>query len=117
MIHIGEKIKARAKELKVGPSELGAMVNTTKQNITSIYTRSSIDSELLWQLSKALKQNFFLFYELSNLEDNAKQKLLLQMDEIKKENATLKKEMKSLKEKYDLLEKINALLEKSGNRK
>ncbi len=117
MIHIGGKIKARAKELKIGPSELGTLINTTKQNITSIYTRASLDSELLLQISKALKCNFFLLYDVAGVEDPAKVKLSVQIEELKKENALLKKEMKSIKEKYDLLEKVNALLEKQGKSK
>lgn len=61
-IHIGEKIKQRAEELRIGPTELGEMINTSKQNITSIYKREYIDTELLQKISKALKFDFFSYY-------------------------------------------------------
>lgn len=32
-LHIGSKIKERAKELRIGSTELGRMINTSKQNV------------------------------------------------------------------------------------
>ena|ERR1700758_5330614 len=115
-IHIGEKIKQRAKELRIGATELGKLINTSKQNIYGIYKRKSIDSEMLRKLSKALNYDFFLFY---NLETSSlafdppatygkKNKQLVSAEEHQK----VKKELEDLREKYELLKKINYLLEK-----
>jgi len=62
-IHIGEKIRKRAKELRIGPTELGKLIHTSKQNVMGIYTRRSIDAELLYKLSKALDHDFFQYYQ------------------------------------------------------
>lgn len=115
-IHIGEKIKQRAKELRIGATELGKLINTSKQNIYGIYKRKSIDSEMLRKLSKALNYDFFLFYNLETsslaFEPPAtygkKNKHVISAEEYQK----VKKELEDLREKYELLKKINHLLEK-----
>lgn len=110
-IHIGEKIKARAKELKIGPSELGLLINTSKQNIVGIYKRKSIDSEQLWFVSQALKFNFFALYELPGLDKGHIKIMQKELDAVKSENKKLKKELQNLQEKNALLIRLNELLE------
>lgn len=66
-IHIGEIIKKKARELRIGPTELGEKINTSKQNVYGIYKRKSIDTELLRKISNALGHNFFNYY-VSTLE-------------------------------------------------
>ncbi len=115
-IHIGEKIKARAKELKLGTTELGKLINTSKQNIYGIFKRSSIDVEVLYTISKALKFNFFQYYEIPEL-NKQESKLQKELDELHKEIARLSSHVESLTEKNELLKKINHLLEKKSKRK
>lgn len=115
-VNIGEKIKQRAKELRIGPTELGKLINTSKQNVYGIYKRKSIDTEMLRKLSKALNCDFFQYYYNENLSivtENApsygkKNKTTGSKEEILK----IKKELEDLKEKYELLKKVNNLLEK-----
>ena len=115
-IHIGEKIKQRAKELRMGPTELGELISTSKQNIYGIYKRKSLDSEMLRKLSKVLDFDFFQYYhtEINSVvaEPNAsygkKNKQVVSMEEFQK----TKKELEDMREKYELLKKINSLLEK-----
>lgn len=109
-VHIGEKIKKRAKELKIGSTELGSLINTTKQNVYGIYKRPSIDVQLLYDISKALKLDFFQFYGIPELKTDSKFNKEITL--LKKENEKLKSDMRTLKEKNDLLQKINKLLEK-----
>lgn len=66
-IHIGEIIKNKARELRIGPTELGEKINTSKQNVYGIYKRKSIDTDLLRKISNALGHNFFTYY-VSTLE-------------------------------------------------
>lgn len=114
-IHIGKRIEKRAKELKIGTTELGKLINTSKQNVYGLFKRSSIDAKQLYELSKALKYNFFLLYDLSELEaDNT---IIKELEALRSENKNLKSEINSINEKYDLLQKINKLLEKDINRK
>jgi hypothetical protein len=109
-VHIGEKIKKRAKELKIGSTELGSLINTTKQNVYGIYKRPTIDVQLLYDISKALKFNFFQYYAIPEL--NTESKTYKEFTLLKKENEKLKADIRTLKEKNDLLQKINKLLEK-----
>ena len=111
-MHIGEKIKKRAKELRIGPTELAKMINTSKQNIYGIFKRESIDTALLQKLSKALNYDFFVFFINKNLPPNTEintkpYPLIEEMPEY----SALKTQLLDLEEKYHLLKKVNSLLE------
>ena len=115
-VHIGERIRQRAKELRIGPTELGKLINTSKQNVYGIYKRKSIDTEMLRKLSKALSCDFFQYYHnetVSFANESApvygkKARAAVSVEEFQK----LKKELEDMREKYDLLKKVNSLLEK-----
>ncbi len=114
-IHIGEKIRDRAKELRIGPTELGKLINTSKQNIYGIYKRRSVDAELLKKISTVLKYDFFLFYIPEGKWQDPKTgyftrkdfiKVTEQFETVQRENIAMKKEIEALKDKMKLLEKI-----------
>lgn len=110
-VHIGEKIRKRAEELKTGTTELGRIINTSKQNVYGIFKRSSIDAQLLYEVSKALRFNFFQYYdslELAKFESKNTKELEI----LRSENEKLKSELRTLKEKNELLQKINKLLDR-----
>lgn len=122
-VHIGEKIKQRAKQLRIGPTELGKLINTSKQNITGIYKRKSIDTTLLRELSKALDFNFFQYYSggafsvvaeseavYNHDKDKAIKKLSQEVDSLKKQVDQLKK--LTVDKEIAYLKKINEILEK-----
>lgn len=116
-IHIGEKIKQRAKELRIGPTELGRMINTSKQNIYGIFKRESIDTALLEQIGKALKYDFFTLYinpKLSPSKETPQKSSKGKPYPVPEESEYnhLKYQLNDLKEKYELLKKLNTLLEK-----
>lgn len=120
-IHIGEKVKARAKSLRIGPTELGKMINTSKQNIYGIYKRKSLDTETLRKLSNALDYDFFEYYRMSDdtpklVEPGGKYERLPAKTVPYKEFQKLKADYDNLKEKYDLLKKVNELLEKKSSK-
>ncbi len=113
-IHIGEKIKERSKELRIGPTELAKIVSTSKQNIYGIFKRESIDTSLLQKFCKALNYDFFTFYinpKLSPTTDviskKSKQYSIPETDN----------QLMDLKEKYELLKKVNTLLEEKKKKK
>jgi transcriptional regulator with XRE-family HTH domain len=112
-IHIGEKIKQRSKELRIGPTELARHISTSKQNVYGIFKRESIDTELLQKISKALNLDFFCYYfdhklpmageEMARYVTRSKS----QNDQgIAEEAAALKKELSEWKEKYELAKRI-----------
>jgi hypothetical protein len=114
-IHIGDKIKARAKELRIGPTELAKQINTSKQNVYGIYKRESIDTELLMKLSKALELDFFLYYNdpKLNLTGEGGPRYLTKnrnrTDQAPEEVVALRRELAELREKFDFLKKLYEL--------
>jgi transcriptional regulator with XRE-family HTH domain len=115
-VNIGEKIKQRAKELRMGPTELGELLNTSKQNIYSIYKRKNLDAETLRKLSVALKCDFFDYFTPTKLPETFSDITEKYTPEKSKvvaysEYAKLKADYEHLKEKYELLKKVNLLLE------
>jgi hypothetical protein len=103
-MHIGQQIKARAKELRIGSTELARLINTSKQNIYGIYLRESIDTDLLMKLSKALKFNFFSFYNNSQnamIADEPEAPYAIRP--MHSETEWLQRELSVMHEKYKLL--------------
>jgi hypothetical protein len=111
-VHIGGKIKARAKELRIGPTELARQINTTKQNVYGIYKRESIDTELLMKLSKALRLDFFLYYNdpKLNITGEGGTRYIIKNrghhEQAAEEVIALKRELAELREKFEFLKKL-----------
>ncbi len=109
-MHIGEKVEARAKELRIGATELARKIRTSKQNVYSIYKRSSIDTDLLQKLSKALEFDFFAYFIPKGSSVNQQK---ASYDKRKRTNSSpetellqLKKEHNELREKFELLKEL-----------
>jgi hypothetical protein len=111
-MHIGEKIKARAKELRIGPTELARAIKTSKQNVYGIYLRETIDTGLLQKLSKALEFDFFAYYGTTGNSAVSNQASVYGKRNKKgvtgyEDEATLmRKELNEFKEKYELLKAL-----------
>ncbi|WP_353096201.1 transposase [Empedobacter brevis] len=60
--HIGNLIKERVKEKEIELSRICNFMNFTEDELNEIYTRKSIDSELLLRWSKLLDYDFFRLY-------------------------------------------------------
>ena len=50
-----------AEDENLNPTDFGKKINKTANNVEDIYTRPSIDSELLLQISKKLNKNAFAY--------------------------------------------------------
>jgi len=93
-------------------SELGRRVQTTRQNVYRIFERESIDTALLKRLGKALSYDFFQHYTdtpenlLAAAAGNKDNAILY------KEVETMRRELAEIKEKYEMVKRINELLEK-----
>src|SRR5690349_21319928 len=61
-VHIGKKIKEVWKNSRMKGTEFAASINRDRQVIYDIYKRESIDTDLLKQISKVLKHDFFSYY-------------------------------------------------------
>lgn len=120
-LHIGERIKARAKELRIGPTELAGMINTSKQNVYGIYKRKTVDSELLKKISIVLKLDFFSAYYDKQWQKSFQESPVPYQTKaaavLKEELTKLKKEHQELQEKYDMLKKLYDLTEEKLRKK
>lgn len=61
-IHIGQIIKAELKRQERTPAWLARCINCDRTNIYHIFARKSIDTHLLWQISQALRVDFFEYF-------------------------------------------------------
>jgi hypothetical protein len=107
-MHIGEKVEARARELRIGATELARLIKTSKQNIYGIYKRSSMDTELLQNLSRVLEFDFFAYYSQGGASQvdaysipykKGKKAPSLSESELER----LREDYRQLQEKYELL--------------
>lgn len=109
-VHIGFMIRARAKELRIGPTELGGKINTSKQNVYGIYKRKSIDTGLLAKIAVALDFDFFAYYT-RNLQVSASPASDAGSNSNAKASEHLKQEIDVLKKENEYLKRINTLLD------
>jgi plasmid maintenance system antidote protein VapI len=58
----GEFVKEIAESKNLRPADLCKLIHYTKQNVSDIYKRKSIDSELILTLSRVLDYDFFSYY-------------------------------------------------------
>lgn len=100
---IGEFVKKLAEEANLSPTAFGKKINTSLNNAKDIYKRTSIDSELLLQISKELNKNVFSYYDdkepIASLRKAEIESLRSEIDQLKHENGILK----SLIQKNDLI--------------
>ncbi len=86
LVHIGNKIKATVLKRGMSVSEFGRRINTSRENVYSIFKRKTIDTGLLITISKILEFDFFEIYSP-------------QIKKLKDENQDLKDYIKLLKVK------------------
>ncbi|MCB9230964.1 MAG: hypothetical protein H6581_04840 [Bacteroidia bacterium] len=102
MNHIGEEIRLRARNLRLGPTELAGKINTSKQNVYCIYKRDSLDTKLLKRISMALE---FDFFEMLSVDLVGREKV----EAAQKELYHLRLEVEQLQSEIAYLKKINEL--------
>ena len=69
MIHIGKHIKQMIEAKDVSVSSFAKQINKSRTVVYHIFTRESIDTNLLFAISKALDYNFFeLYFPNTNLQ-------------------------------------------------
>ncbi len=61
-IHIGNLIKLRVREKKMGLLRISSFLKCAVEDIEKMYTSTSIDSEMLLKWSKLLEYDFFRIY-------------------------------------------------------
>jgi len=63
-IHIGKAIEQVVNDLGMNDAEFSRRIGTSRQNVPHIFQRKSMDTDLLYRISRALKHDFFSCYSL-----------------------------------------------------
>lgn len=61
-IHIGHIIQAQLKADKRSVGWLAREIGCTRNNVYKIFSKPSLDSDLILSISKAMSYNFFKYY-------------------------------------------------------
>jgi hypothetical protein len=105
-LHIGELIKKRVDELGMTDAGFGRKINVSRQNAQNIYTRQSIDSEMLALISDVLELDFFSYYK------TGKKQKFFDISISKKPKVVIEFELNEAEIlKLGLIEKVTQLLE------
>lgn len=57
--HLGEFIESLLKEKGMSKAEFGRRIRTSRQNVSLILKKKTLDSDLIWRIGKVLGQDFF----------------------------------------------------------
>ena len=68
-IHIGHIIQAQLKTDQRSVGWLAREIGCTRNHVYKIFNKSSLDSDLIFRISKAMNFNFFQYYTMAFLEN------------------------------------------------
>ncbi len=102
-MHIGQLIKAKAKEMNVGTTELARRLKVTKQNVYGIFTRESIDTELLDKIGRILDYDFFQHF-ISTRDVSVND--LPKYPDLEHDVKHISRQLRDVQEKYELLKAL-----------
>lgn len=94
-INIGELIKTVLANKGITVTEFAKRINKSRENIYSIFSRKSIDTDLLAKISEVLEYDFFRHYSTTYQEMEEKIQHLEDQNDLLKEYASLLKQNKS----------------------
>lgn len=117
----GNLLKQLLKKNGISVIEFAHALETSRENVYTMFRRDSFSSELLWKMSLILKQNLFKYYadmldkehgrklqSLVDLKDESDRQASFNLELVQKENISLKRE-------NELLREINGLLKSQVN--
>jgi plasmid maintenance system antidote protein VapI len=67
-LHIGHLIQEQLRKDKRSVGWLAREIHCTRNNVYKIFSKASLDSDLILTISKALQFNFFQYYTAEFLE-------------------------------------------------
>ncbi|MEM0996154.1 MAG: helix-turn-helix transcriptional regulator [Bacteroidota bacterium] len=60
-VHLGKRIADRLQDLGMSKAEFGRRINTSRQNVSLILQKESLDTRMLEKICKVLDYNFFQY--------------------------------------------------------
>lgn len=61
-VHIGNEIRETLENRSIGVSDFARKIGLSRNVVYNIFERESINTELLYRISKVLKHDFFKYY-------------------------------------------------------
>ena len=87
-LHMGKLVKQKVKEKQLTPGKFGEMINTSRTNVYSIFSREEIRLDLLKLISKKLDYDFLQHITLQDEETNKHPNISIVINiDLKNENA------------------------------
>ena len=108
---IGEKIKEVYEGSGMKLSDFADKIGTVRQNIYRIFEKEQIDAGLLVKISEVLKHNFFQYFPVSGIPQDATFSKTVERESIQLELDAAKKEIEHLLQIVSLREDERQLLE------
>lgn len=123
MIIIGKEIEKRLKEMRISIPEFASSINRSRPVVYNIFKRASIDTDLLQKISQILQYDFFVLYrneypaalnepaEKYPISSPKEALLRKEIKDLEEKLSECKKAFISSEEKYEVLKRLNGLLE------
>lgn len=121
MIHIGEEIKELLRKKRMKVVDFSRKIDTNRNNSYDIFTRKSIDTNLLLKISEVLEFDFFRLYSIPISQNKLVQQLIDPLEaqkdyeELKRKLEKLEKENQSLNERIKDKELIIQLMRRNDS--
>ena len=112
MVHIGQKIEEMVHALNMPITEFASKINKSRTVVYDIFTRQTIDTGLLYNISEALQYNFFkLYFDNETMANDANELYgKNQQHDIARQLSQYKKELDNAVEEIN---KLKATLQKT----
>jgi len=106
-LNVGELIRGQQRKQRITHAVLARRIKRNQSVIKRMFNSSSIQTYLVWELSVALKHNFFadLSQQLDVATEGKLEKQTTELDELKAEYIRMKEERDYLRKAVDLLSK------------
>ena len=106
MIHIGEEIQELLRKKRMKVVDFSRKIDTNRNNSYDIFSRKSIDTNLLLKISEVLEFDFFRLYSIPISQNKLVQQLVDPLEALK-DHEDLKRKLEKLeKENQSLNERI-----------
>ena len=110
-VHIGKKIKEAVDKSGMTVTEFAEKINYSRRNIYSIFSKESIDTQLLLKIGKVLDQDFFNHFANAKKQDfNYAAEPAGTEEYYQKMKQNFESRIKELVKEVEYLKEINGLL-------
>ena len=101
---VGEMLRSYMKKNRIYKSALARAINRKPRTLYDMIDKPSLQTAILWEISVALKHNFFADIAVAqNIDNGFENPLQQRVTELEKQNHDLELQVKTLKEAIGLM--------------